>query len=140
MLKQRNAHPDNPLEQFKGLVMSEQEIAGLLSDVPGPLDDENHSESHVLESRMIIESLNQLETTINERRGESLKEAIYLSLQYLSQLFHITPFEEQCLIICLAPELDRKYEKIYAYLQDDITRKKPSVDLVISLLCGTPQV
>ena len=139
MLKQRNAHPDNPLEQFKGLVMSEQEIAGLLSDVPGPLDDENHSESHVLESRMIIESLNQLETTINERRGESLKEAIYLSLQYLSQLFHITPFEEQCLIICLAPELDRKYEKIYAYLQDDITRKKPSVDLVISLLCGTAQ-
>jgi AAA+ superfamily predicted ATPase len=139
MSKQRSAHLGNPLEQFKGLVMSEREIAGLLSDAHCQLDDQSHSESNVLENRMIIESLNRLETTINERRSASLKDGIYLSLQYLSQVFHITPFEEQCLIICLAPELDRKYEKIYAYLQDDITRKKPSIDLVISLLCRTPQ-
>jgi SpoVK/Ycf46/Vps4 family AAA+-type ATPase len=139
MLKQRNRHQENPLEQFKGLVMSEQEIAGLLSDDPNPLDDENHLKTDVLEDRRIIESLNQLESKINERRAASLKEGIYLSLQYLSQLFHISPFEELCLIICLAPELDRKYEKIYAFLQDDVTRKKPSVDLVQSLLCNTVQ-
>ena len=40
-------------------------------------------------------------------------------------------------LICLAPELDRKYEKLYAYLQDDVTRKKPSADLVLNLLCQT---
>ena len=39
--------------------------------------------------------------------------------------------------MCLAPELDRKYEKLYAYLQDDVTCKKPSVDLVLTLLCQT---
>jgi hypothetical protein len=58
-------------------------------------------------------------------------------LPILAQLFHLTRFEEQCLILCLAPELDRKYEKLYAYLQDDVTCKKPSVDLVLNLLCQT---
>jgi ATP-dependent 26S proteasome regulatory subunit len=38
-------------------------------------------------------------------------------------------------VICLAPELDRSYDRLYAYLQDDITRKKPSIDLILDLLC-----
>ena len=42
--------------------------------------------------------------------------------------------EMQMLIICLAPELDRRYDSLYAYLQNDITRKKPSVDLALQLL------
>ncbi len=39
------------------------------------------------------------------------------------------------LLICLAPELDLAYEQIYAYLQDDLTKKRPSIDLVLNLLC-----
>src|SRR4030095_812404 len=37
-----------------------------------------------------------------------------------------------------APELDLRYERIYAYLQDDITKKRPSVDLILSLLSSSP--
>ena len=40
-------------------------------------------------------------------------------------------------MICLAPELRRKYDTLYAYVQDDITRKRPSVDLVLDLLCAS---
>ena len=29
------------------------------------------------------------------------------------------------------------YDRLYAYLQDDITRKRPSVDLVLDLLCDS---
>ena len=35
--------------------------------------------------------------------------------------------------VCLALEVDLKYEKLYAFLQDDITRKRPSVDLILRL-------
>ena len=42
------------------------------------------------------------------------------------------------MVVCLAPEIDRKYEKVYAYLQDDATRRKPGVDLVLNLLCQSP--
>ncbi|MFA5384754.1 MAG: AAA family ATPase [Eubacteriales bacterium] len=70
---------------------------------------------------------------------EYLKAGVYLSLEHLSQLFHLSPFEELFVLICLAPELHSKYEKLYAYLQDDITRKKPSIGLVLRLLCRTAE-
>jgi SpoVK/Ycf46/Vps4 family AAA+-type ATPase len=38
-------------------------------------------------------------------------------------------------ILALAPELDLRYERLYAYLQDDVTRKRPSVDLALNLFC-----
>lgn len=72
---------------------------------------------------------------IDKKVAESLKHGVFLGLPRLAQLFNLSPFEVQTLIICLAPELRRKYDRIYAYLQDDITRKRPSVDLVLELLC-----
>jgi AAA+ superfamily predicted ATPase len=40
-------------------------------------------------------------------------------------------------MVCLAAELDLKYERLYAYLQDDVTKKRPTVDLIVRLLCPT---
>jgi hypothetical protein len=39
------------------------------------------------------------------------------------------------LMIAIAPELDLRYERLFAYLHDDVTRRRPSVDLACSLLC-----
>lgn len=44
------------------------------------------------------------------------------------------PSEVDLLLICLAPELDLRYEKLYAYLQDDVTKKRPTVELALNLL------
>ena len=30
---------------------------------------------------------------------------------------------------------DLRYERIYAYLQDDVTRRRPTVELVLNVLC-----
>lgn len=40
------------------------------------------------------------------------------------------------IFIALAPEFDLRYEKLYSYLQDDVSKKRPSVDLVLNLLCA----
>ncbi len=51
----------------------------------------------------------------------------------------LDPFEQGALLLCLAPEIDLRYERIYGYLHDDITRKRPSVELVLNVLCrGLP--
>ena len=55
----------------------------------------------------------------------------------LARAFALSPFDIDALLICLAPELDLRYERLYAYLQDDVTRKRPSVDLVLNLLSPT---
>jgi AAA+ superfamily predicted ATPase len=53
----------------------------------------------------------------------------------LQSCFGLSSFELDALLVCLAPEIDLRYERLYAYLQDDVTKKRPSVDLVLNLLC-----
>ena len=55
----------------------------------------------------------------------------------MTRLFQLAPFDRDVLLVCLAPELDLRYERIYAYLQDDVTKRRPSVDLVLNLLSPT---
>jgi SpoVK/Ycf46/Vps4 family AAA+-type ATPase len=69
------------------------------------------------------------------RKAASLERGIVLRLERLAALFALSPFEVDALLVCLAPELDLKYERLYAYLQNDVTKKRPSVDLVLNLLC-----
>jgi SpoVK/Ycf46/Vps4 family AAA+-type ATPase len=53
----------------------------------------------------------------------------------LANAFRLSPFDLDVVLIALAPEFDPKYEQVYAYLQDDVSRKSPSVDLALNLLC-----
>ena len=55
-------------------------------------------------------------------------------LNRLASLFDLDEFEQEALLICLAPELDLRYERLYAYLQDDVSRRRPSVELILRLL------
>jgi len=56
-------------------------------------------------------------------------------LAWLAGAYDLSPFDLDALLIALAPELDLRYERLYAYLQDDVTRRRPSVDLALNLLC-----
>jgi SpoVK/Ycf46/Vps4 family AAA+-type ATPase len=138
LLKRPGRQATTPLDQFKGLVLLEGEILQLAgaTDSSGDETVDAASESKV---RMLAQGIEDLENRIAQRRAASLLDGVDISLACLSQLFGLTRFEEECLLVCVAAELDRKYEKLYAYLQDDVTRKRPSVELVLSLLCETTE-
>lgn len=53
----------------------------------------------------------------------------------LRQSFELTDFDLDLILIALASEVDLRYERLYAYLQDDVTRRRPTVDLALNLLC-----
>lgn len=55
-------------------------------------------------------------------------------LAALARRFELDAVDLDALLICFAPEIDLRYERLYAYLQDDVTRRRPTVDLVLSLL------
>ncbi len=59
-------------------------------------------------------------------------------LDRLAPLFGLDPFERDVLLLALAPELDLRFERIYAYIQDDVSRRRPSIDLALQLFCATP--
>ncbi|MGH3774152.1 MAG: ATP-binding protein [Pseudonocardiaceae bacterium] len=71
---------------------------------------------------------------IDRAVAQAQEHGVGLPLARLAARLGLSGFDMQAIVVCLAPELDRKYDKLYAYLQDDITRKRPSVDLVISLI------
>jgi ATP-dependent 26S proteasome regulatory subunit len=129
----KKRQPANPLDQFKGVVLSEEEIDGLLAASIDPLGIEDVISPDSPSKQALTQAFSHLHSQIEQRRTLSLKEKTYLPLWHLSQIFNLTRFEERCLLLCLAPEMNRKYEKLYAYLQDDITRKKPCVDLLLDL-------
>ena len=54
--------------------------------------------------------------------------------RHVVETFSLSPLEEDILLMALAPDLDLKYETLYAYLNDDVTRKRPSVHLAARLM------
>jgi hypothetical protein len=58
-------------------------------------------------------------------------------LARLAEAFDLSEFDLDVVLLCLAPELDLRYERLFAYLQDDVTKRRPSVDLALNLLCAT---
>ena len=49
----------------------------------------------------------------------------------------LSAFEQDVLLLALAPEVDLKYETLYAYLNNDITRRWPTCDLALRLFAPT---
>ena len=95
-------------DPFRGLHISQGEVEQLLARAPGV--------------PTLRTSTEEEETLLKVVREGS-------RLDWLKQVFGLTPFEIYVILLSLAPELDLRYERIYAYLQDDVTRRRPSVDL-----------
>ncbi|MCB9101747.1 MAG: ATP-binding protein [Anaerolineales bacterium] len=119
-------------EEFQGLYISEEEIESLMATPAGLPRWATAPTPPALDN--VQSTLDQLATGIAERKTESARRGVTLRLEELTRLFNLTPFEIDVLLICLAPEIDLRYEHLYAYLQNDVTQKRPSVDLVLNLL------
>lgn len=99
-------------DEFRGLYISDDEIDQLLADPQLFLAGNYPPE-------LIQSSANLAKTRLG----------------YLQTAFQLTAFEVDVLLLALAPELDLRYEKLFAYLQDDVTRRRPTVDLALRILC-----
>ncbi|MCZ7666584.1 MAG: hypothetical protein M5U34_04820 [Chloroflexi bacterium] len=59
---------------------------------------------------------------------------IPLRLFQLATLLGLDRLALDTFLIGMAPQLDPRYGKVYGFLQDDLTRKRPSLNLVLDLL------
>ncbi|GAA2391077.1 ATP-binding protein [Streptomyces glaucosporus] len=53
----------------------------------------------------------------------------------LAARFGLSPLDLDLLLVAVAPDLDARFEKLYGYLNDDLTRRRPTVGLALEL-CG----
>ncbi|MFB6888218.1 ATP-binding protein [Kitasatospora sp. NPDC056327] len=56
-------------------------------------------------------------------------------LAVLADRFALAPLDLDLLLVALAPDLDARFERLYGYLNDDLTRRRPTVGLALEL-CG----
>jgi ATPase family associated with various cellular activities (AAA) len=119
-------------ENFRGLYISEQEVDALLARPLGEPQWLHGGDRGQLAD--VDTALQELSATIAQRRSASLEQGIDLRLDRLARIFRLDAFDVDVLLICLAVEVDLRYEKLYAYLQDDVLKRRPSVDLAVHLL------
>ena len=117
-------------EQFRGLYISEEEVNALLKQ---PVGFPRWARGQIALGDLAA-NLENISRQINDRKQLSVQRGIELRLHSLQHLFGLSSFEIDALLVCFAVEADLRYERLYAYLQDDVTKKRPSVDLVLSLL------
>jgi hypothetical protein len=116
------------LAASKGLFISQEEFEELLRQ--GAAEPPSALAISEAENRLAA-----FEAAIDAKVTASTERGVFLGLPGLAARFELSQIEQEAVLICLAPELDRKYDTLYAYLQQDVTRKRPSVDLVLGLAC-----
>ena len=134
VINELEQQPISTIDEYMGLIISEEEIIKIMKNLGNRLYDEPSLKYNHPKVQKLMNELDHLNSQIKRRRAASLQEGKYLALLHLSQMFQLTPLDEQCILICLAPELDRNYEKLYSYLQDDVSKKKPTLELILKVL------
>jgi ATP-dependent 26S proteasome regulatory subunit len=138
MIRSRVAHlrrVQSEDEHFRGLYISEQEVDALLARPLG-IPQWLHAPERGRLTNVDV-ALRELAQAIAGRRAASAERGIDLRLDRLARTFGLDAFDIDVLLVCLAVEIDIRYENLYAYLQDDVTKKRPSVDLAVHLAAST---
>ena len=63
-----------------------------------------------------------------------------LRLRRLTRDAGLTPLDVELLLVSLLPDLDTRFERLYGYLNDDVTRRRASVALALELAGASPMV
>ncbi|HFD38475.1 MAG TPA: ATP-binding protein [Anaerolineae bacterium] len=125
----------DPNDSFRGLHISDAEAERLLQRPLGTSWGQTVSLPPE-EEAAFAQAYAQAADRAQAVRDAARKQGHTLRLDRLAAAFDLAPFDYDALLVCLAPALDLRYERLYGYLQDDVTRKRPRVNLVLDLLCG----
>ncbi|MFA9516359.1 ATP-binding protein [Halopenitus sp. H-Gu1] len=130
------------IDELRGLYVSDEEVDRLLATpetvaaAPPNRIDGPPKRIDQLTKRIdqLTKRIDQLTKRIEQRVERSRSRGTTLRLAILRERFELDRTELDALLCALAPDLDRKYEKVYGYLQDDVTRTRPSVGLLARVL------
>jgi SpoVK/Ycf46/Vps4 family AAA+-type ATPase len=124
-------------DQFRGLYISDEEVDAILlqgsSNAPQS-PERSHSVPGMKDLAIRIDSAT---ADLASRLQATQLAGLSIPLFRLARIFGLSPFEQFALLICVAPELDSRFETLYSYVQNDVTRKRPAPDLILKLFCSS---
>jgi ATP-dependent 26S proteasome regulatory subunit len=124
-------------DQFRGLYISDEEVDAILlqgsSNTPQS-PERPHSAPGMEDLAIRVDSA---AADLASRLRATQLAGLSIPLFRLARTFSLSPFEQFALLICVAPELDARFETLYSYVQNDVTRKRPAPDLILKLFCSS---
>lgn len=135
----RTRHQDScwKEDELRGLYISEKEISVRVSDDFNVTPDGSSNLFSDPLYQSLVAELTTLEKQIATKEGETLLQGKSLRLERLKEMFTLSSFNKDVLLLCLLSELDVKYERLFGYIQDDVTKRRPTVALALVLLCSS---
>lgn len=126
--------------RFRGLLLKDGELDKLLrqaaTDGPDEVDDPELARKQRELDRVTRQlRLREAATVWSRARGGG---GCALPLISVARRFRLTSFQYQILILSLAPEVDLTFQRLYSHLLNDVTRKRPTVDLALQLFATDP--
>src|SRR5258705_13897051 len=100
------------LDEFRGLYISDEHVNSLIDQEVG-YDGETSAVDELTERAEILHS----------------EQSEDIAWRRLVDEFSLSTTEQDILLLAVAPELDLKYQTLYGYLNNDVTRKWPTLDL-----------
>lgn len=119
--------------EYRGVFLTEEEIDKILEKEQDGPDHSNRQQNANIDR--LKKKIKKLGEKLVRREQMAVARGVPLKLHRIRHVFALTPFETLAILVCLAPEIDLKYERLYAYLHNDVTRKYPSIDLITRLFC-----
>ena len=128
--RRRAADPD-PEDRFRGLYISDDQVDRLLAadghpgaEIRAAIEDAATRDA---------EDLRVAEADADEAQAAGAD----LRLRRLSSAFGLDELDVDLLLVALAPDLDPRFERLYGYLHDDVSRRRASAGLALELTGGT---
>ena len=108
-------------DEYRGLYISDAEVDQLLG-APAPNQDP------------LAETALETQLALTRQQLDRLSRSAPGALGHLIALARLNPFETGCLLLGLALEADLRFDRLFAYVQDDVTKRRPRVELALRLL------
>jgi SpoVK/Ycf46/Vps4 family AAA+-type ATPase len=110
-------HATQGADPFRGLHIGPEDVRRWLGELADTDPEPRSAGLNSIMSRALTEALNDP------------------AFRWLVDTFSLTAFQAAVLLVALAPEIDLRYERLFAYLQDDVGKRRPTIDLALRLLC-----
>lgn len=131
----------NTADDFRGLYVADDEAIALL-ELPAATTWGDAAALPPAEESAYQDALREATQRAGAVRSAATEAGIALRLERLRSAFGLDQSDYDAFLICLAPALDLRYEKLFGYLQDDVSHRRPSVALIANLLSepGQPRL
>lgn len=124
LIAHRRRDDPSPEDPFRGLYVSDEHVEQLLAGGPA--------------SRLIDWDDGTALQSIEDEADEVEAGGTELRLRALARAGGLDALDVDLLLIALAPDLDVRFERLYGYLNDDVTRRRATIGLGLELAGTSP--